>query len=102
MPDDDWTQFGVRPETVDEWQSLGVDEFTAALAQGDGYGPSSARHQLPGLRAVAASWRASGIDGVDALRWHRAGFSAQEAARWSARDVPLEEAALSAGHRMVG
>jgi hypothetical protein len=102
MGDEDWTELGVRQETVSGWQSLGVDAFTAALAQGDGYGPSSGSHHLAGLRSVAASWRAIGSGGVDALRWHRAGFAAREASRWWGEGVPLEEAALRAGHRMVG
>ena len=102
MVDESWTAVGVREETVSDWQSLGVDAFTAALAQADGYGPSSASHHLAGLRSVSASWCAVGMTGPDALRWHRAGFAAREASRWSGAGVPLEEAALRAGHRMVG
>lgn len=99
---DNWATLGVRAEAVEGWQSLGADAFTAALAQGDGYGPSSARHSLPGLREVAADWRAEGMSEADSLRWHRAGFSAREAAEWTGRGTPLDEAALAAGHRMVG
>jgi hypothetical protein len=102
MTDNDWTQLGVRPETVAEWQSLGVDAFTASLAQADGFGPASARNQLARLHEVAERWRRARMTDADALRWHRAGFSAGEAARWSDRGVPLDEAALAAGHRMVG
>lgn len=102
MADGDWSQLGVRSDTTDAWRSLGVDAFTAALAQGDGYGPSSARHQLEGLRHVAADWREVGMADADALRWHRAGFSAAEAAGWTSRGISLDEAALAAGHRLVG
>ncbi len=102
MADEGWAELGVRPETTGEWQRIGADAFVAALAQGDGYGPSSARHQLGGLRAVAADWRATGLGDADALRWHRAGFAAREAAEWSARGIVLEDAALRAGHRMRG
>ena|SRR5579863_7341953 len=102
MREADWTELGVRPESVARWESLGVDAFTAALAQADGYGPSSAHHRLAGLRAVAGSWRATGMAAADALKWHRAGFSGTEASRWADRGVALEDAALAAGHRMVG
>lgn len=102
MADGDWSQLGVPPEEVGEWRALGADAFTAALAIGDGYGPSSARHALKGIRAVASGWRSAGVSETEAIAWHRAGFSALEAAEWSARGTPLEEAALAAGHRMVG
>lgn len=101
MPDD-WVTLGVRAEAVEFWRALEIDPFTAALAQGDGYGPSSARHRLAGLREVAGGWRAEGMSDADSLRWHRAGFSAREAAEWSRRGTSLEEAALATGHRMVG
>jgi hypothetical protein len=101
MGEEDWRALGVRAETVDAWRALGADAFTAALAEGDGYGPSSARHSLAAFEALARRWRAIGMDEGEALRWHRAGFSAREAAKWSAR-APLERAALAAGHRMVG
>lgn len=98
----DWEGLGVRPEAVDAWRSLGVDAFVAALAQGDGYGPSSARHAMRLLVTVASAWRAAGLASAEGLRWHRAGFGPSAAREWLARGVTLDEAALAAGHRMVG
>jgi hypothetical protein len=99
---DGWRDLGVRTETVAAWQALGLEPFEAALAQGDGYGPESARHYLRQLRAVAAMWRLAGIATAEGLEWHRAGFGAREAARWLDKGVGLEAAALASGHRMVG
>lgn len=102
MGDEEWQELGVRDETVAAWKELGVDAFTAALAQGDGYGPSSARHYLGRLKEVVATWRSVDFATSDGLRWHRAGFGAREAGLWRDRGVGLDEAALEAGHRMVG
>lgn len=92
----------MRPETVAQWESEGVDTFTAALAQADGYGPGSGRHELGRLRAVASAWREAGLADAEGLEWHRAGFAASEAKRWIDRAVPAAEAALAAGKRMRG
>lgn len=101
MTGDDWAHLGVRAESVEGWQALGVDAFTAALAQGDGYGPSSARHRLAALRAVSAAWRAVGLDDDAALRWHRAGVSAREATEWSKRGGP-PRGAIAARYPVAG
>lgn len=92
----------MRPETVESWQAAGVDAFTAALAQADGFGPVSGRHELPRLRAVARTWSEEGLDGVDGIEWHRAGFVAAEAKRWIAEGFSLSDAAVAAGKRMRG
>jgi hypothetical protein len=99
---DDWADFGVRAELEPAWQALGLQPFEAALAQGDGYGPESARHYLRQLRAVAATWRQVGLASAEGLQWHRAGFGAREAARWLDSGSSLDAAALASGHRMVG
>lgn len=98
----EWEDLGIRSETVADWQALDVTPFLAALAQGDGYGPSSARHHLDQLRRVARSWRDAGLADLDGLRWHRAGFGALEAVRWRGQGTDLDAAAVAAGHRMVG
>lgn len=98
----DWSGLGVRADAVEAWQALGMDAFDAALAQGDGYGPTSARHYRSQLLAVAQTWRAAGLGDADGLAWHRAGFGAAEAVRWRARGMGLDTAALAAGRRMRG
>jgi hypothetical protein len=102
VADASWAELGVRPEAVARWESAGADAFTAALAQSDGYGPDSARHELGRLRAVAGTWRGAGLGDAQGLEWHRAGFVAREAKRWIARGVSLAEAAVAAGKGQRG
>ncbi|MGH9082725.1 MAG: hypothetical protein ACRDY3_04375 [Acidimicrobiales bacterium] len=102
-PAEQWEAFGVRPETVGAWRALGFGPFEAALAQGDGYGPQSARHAAARLRRLARSWRHVGLASAEGLRWHRAGFEAREAARWQDQGVDLEEVERrGGGHRLLG
>lgn len=102
MADDAWEELGVRRETREAWKALAFEAFDAALAQGDGFGPSSARHHLPFLTHVASTWKSAGLASAEGLRWHRAGFGAGEAAEWLGKGVDLDAAAVAAGHRMVG
>lgn len=98
-----WERLGVRAETVERWRALGFGPFEAALAQGDGYGPESARHVAKDLRGLARTWGRVALAPAEGLRWHRAGFAAREAARFEDRGIPLERAlAEGHGHRMVG
>jgi hypothetical protein len=98
-----WEAFGVREGTVEGWQALGFGPFEAALAQGDGYGPGSARHLGRRLQELARGWRHVGMASAEGLRWHRAGFEAKEAARLQDQGVPLERAIASGGgHRLAG
>lgn len=98
-----WEAFGVRDDTVDGWKALGFGPFEAAMAQGDGYGPESARHFGRTLQDLAHTWRLMGLASAEGLRWHRAGFEAKEAARLQDQGVPLERAlAAGRGHRLGG
>lgn len=102
-PADQWEAFGVRAEAVDGWKALAFGPFEAALAQGDGYGPESARHAARQLRDLARSWRHVGLASAEGLRWHRAGLEAREAARLQDQGVTVDRA-LARGHgqRLAG
>lgn len=102
-PEEQWEAFGVRAETVDGWKALGFGPFEAALAQGDGYGPQSARHVGKQLRDLARSWRHVGLASAEGLRWHRAGLEAREAARLQDQGVAVDRAlSMGYGHRLAG
>lgn len=102
-PPEQWAAFGVRQDAVDGWKAIGFGPFEAALAQGDGYGPGSARHIGKKLQDLARGWRHVGMASAEGLRWHRAGFEAKEAARLQDLGVPLEQAIASGGgHRLAG
>ncbi|MGH9088013.1 MAG: hypothetical protein ACRDYZ_07860 [Acidimicrobiales bacterium] len=102
-PAEQWEAFGVRAESVEGWKALDFGPFEAAMAQGDGYGPESARHLAKPLRELARAWRHVGLASAEGLRWHRAGFEAREAARFQDEGVPLDRAlAAGGGHRLAG
>jgi hypothetical protein len=92
--DGQWLDLGISAEDVSEWKANGFGAFEAALAQGDGFTPSFARHYRNQLRRIADTWIREGLDSVEGLHWHRAGFAAADAVQLRSQGVDVSTAQI--------
>lgn len=89
-----WSDLGVRTEDVAEWKANGLGPFEAALAQGDGFTPTTVTHYRRQLRRIARPWARRGLDSREGLRWHQAGFAAGDALGWRSQGVDVATARI--------